>query len=540
MYRNSGSVQRSARKTHSAMRETSKRYGKQVIAVLTSLTMIVGLVALGSSPAQAADDLVVLNPSGGTNSTNGIRVTYQSGQFQILRNGSNQLYEPDTDPPSDEILNYIGLGIGDVDNGGVAVYVPVEDFTDNFWEGFGDDIEEAEFDSVDTAPSSDGKSFVSTLKYDHEGLEYKVIVTVSYEEPNDWFLVNYEVVVPEGNTHEVRLYHLMDSYLSGDDEGPGFYNAAQGCRGAAVGVDRSDLNIVEAMQYVSGRPWAGYASAYYDSVVFGDTEAPWGETGFTYLEDLPNLVDTDPEVDNGFGVNWNFGTTPGSYQATNRLIFSDSIPTDCVTQTEFVNPPTKYVSGISQQIKVRVNTAVGKPTGSVQIREGSRVLCTAKVVNGIATCSVKLNGSGSKNLRAHFVGTGDSVNSVSAPITLTYAGSIAKPLKPSKLRVTGGPKAKKIKVSWKAPANPKKNRPVEYYRIKLNRQGCSTVIVNKKLGQKTTSYTFKRSFLLKNMACKTSSRGEVTAKAARFQVRIEAFNSKGRGPISSKRFLVIR
>lgn len=118
--------------------------------------------------------------------------------------------------------------------------------------------------------------------------------------------------------------------------------------------------------------------------------------------------------------------------------------------------------------------------------------------------------------------------------------SVKKPRKPTKVSVTGGPTSAKRVVRWKAPSTDKGARPVVYYRVKVNLERCSTLIVNKKLGKKARSYTVKRSLLLKNFTCKTSARGEVKRKAARFVVKIEAFNSAGGGPISATRFLVRR
>lgn len=117
----------------------------------------------------------------------------------------------------------------------------------------------------------------------------------------------------------------------------------------------------------------------------------------------------------------------------------------------------------------------------------------------------------------------------------------AKPLKPSSLKTSGGPKASKIKVSWKAPKNPGGTHSVAYYRLKLNLDRCSYLIVNKKLSKNVTSYTFKRSMLLKrkNSTC-TRTRGEITSKVLRYRVRVEAFNARGGSPTAVRSFMVRR
>ena len=55
----------------------------------SSLSLVLALV-----PSLALGQ-VVINPTGGTASTNGIRLTVgNTGQIQVLRNGTGQLYSP--------------------------------------------------------------------------------------------------------------------------------------------------------------------------------------------------------------------------------------------------------------------------------------------------------------------------------------------------------------------------------------------------------------------------------------------------------------
>ncbi len=115
-----------------------------------------------------------------------------------------------------------------------------------------------------------------------------------------------------------------------------------------------------------------------------------------------------------------------------------------------------------------------------------------------------------------------------------------KPLKPRAVKVSGNARSAKRTVSWKAPNTANGARPVTGYRLKLNRVGCSTLIVNKRLGKNTRKYTFKRSFLLKKVKCKNSTRGEVVASRFHFRVRVQAINSRGASHVTAKRFIVKR
>ncbi|MFZ1362882.1 MAG: fibronectin type III domain-containing protein [Candidatus Nanopelagicales bacterium] len=106
--------------------------------------------------------------------------------------------------------------------------------------------------------------------------------------------------------------------------------------------------------------------------------------------------------------------------------------------------------------------------------------------------------------------------------------------------MSGSATSAKRVVSWKAPSTAQGIRPVTGYRIKLNRQGCSMLIMNKKLSKATTKYTFKRSFLLKHSKCKANARGEVVAKTLHYRVRVQAINSKGTSLAASRTLVVKR
>lgn len=61
-------------------------------------TLLAATMVGTASPSQAADTQITLNSSGGTNTTDGIRVVYKGGSWQVIRQGTGQLYL-DTDLP---------------------------------------------------------------------------------------------------------------------------------------------------------------------------------------------------------------------------------------------------------------------------------------------------------------------------------------------------------------------------------------------------------------------------------------------------------
>ncbi len=190
------------------------------------------------------------------------------------------------------------------------------------------------------AASASATQITEILTGEADGLTYTVVATVTYTSPEDRMKIDYQVVIPAGNTKPVRLYHLLDTYLGGSDQGPGFFTDPTDCSGsesgAVVGVDRADLGVVEAFQYISGTPWTSYMSGYYGDVVFGQnekTDPDHSEEGPKFgpghMNDLNNQIITDPENDNGIGISWNFGAVPGTYDSAAKLIFSSASVDPC-------------------------------------------------------------------------------------------------------------------------------------------------------------------------------------------------------------------
>lgn len=299
-------------------RAPRRRLGRVVAGAAVASALLLGV---GVGPVAAQPTVAVLNPGGGNAEFEGIRVVYSDGQFQIVREGAGQLYNQNASPPTYALNNTIVLAVGNPTDGG-KVFVP----SNIFVEGLADGVEQDGWDSIVTTQTND-TTFQSVFTATIDGRTYTLKMVATYFAPAEYFDLAFTMTVPTGNTEPVRLYFLLDTYLGGTDEGPGFVSEPEECpQNIIVGVRGPDPSVplVEAIQYVGGTPFAGYASEDYYYVVFGD-----GEYGPGQMTDLPNLIDDDPTTDNGIGVNWNFGSTAGSSSSEIRMVFSENLPVNC-------------------------------------------------------------------------------------------------------------------------------------------------------------------------------------------------------------------
>ena len=329
------------------------KFSSKAVAAVAAVTVLLGGFAVQGAGADG--EVQVLNPSGGVTGTDGMRITFGAAQLQVQRKEfaeepecSGEIYGSCSVPSSSSLYSQIALAVGDSTNGGTAFLAPALVENTYFDAGLEDPstLEQLIVKRAWNAETTiSGDSIVSTLTGEADGLTYTVVVTLSYTSPDDRMTLEYEVIIPDGNTKPVRLYHLMDTYLGGRDAGPGFFTEPVTCgageSGAIVGVDRADLGVVEAFQYIGGTPWTSYMSAYYNDVVFGDntlTDVASNEDGEYesgphfgpgFMNDLNNQIITDPNNDNGIGISWNFGTKPGTRTSTAKLIFSSATIDPC-------------------------------------------------------------------------------------------------------------------------------------------------------------------------------------------------------------------
>lgn len=257
------------------------------------LSLVAGLLTWTAAPARAdGSPTVFLNQDGGTDATDGIRVAFgQASQFQIWRNGVNQTFGNSI--PSDTTcdgtpFSGVFLGVGSALVG--CSFTPWESVT------------------LSGGSASGSGTMTADMSHTHEGLTYRVQLTFAYTAPEHTVLLSARVTVPEGNTEPVRLYYGLDSYLAGGDAGPGFAVPATG-QALAVGVAKAGTSM--AFTHLSGPQWAGWFSAGYSQM--------WPTPG----QDYSKQINSNPSTDNGFGINYDFGTAPGEYLVSDALSFSD-------------------------------------------------------------------------------------------------------------------------------------------------------------------------------------------------------------------------
>lgn len=344
-----------------------RRTLRPIAAVIATAAVLAGF-ALGWTGGVGADEpepgygpTFQLNPSGGTDGTDGLRITFGGAQLSVQRfvdpsspaYPNNEVYRPGTNPGESSayrVFSHVALAVGDQANGGTAFVTPV--YVTEYAGTWYSDVKAAANVNVrpfSIAASASASQIVEVMTGVIDGRTYSVTVTVSYTAPQDRMRIEYAVSVPAGNTAPVRLYHLIDTYLGGNDEGPGFFAEPTACgagySGAVVGVDRADLGVVEAFQFVSGAMWTSYSSGFYKDVVFGSDVKTSPNVGPGWMNDLDDQVITDPSNDNAIGISWNFGAAPGTYTSTSKLIFSsDSVdPCEDVEAVSPTNPDPTVV-----------------------------------------------------------------------------------------------------------------------------------------------------------------------------------------------------
>ncbi|SHF32687.1 hypothetical protein [Chryseobacterium sp. OV279] len=263
----------------------------------------------------------LLNGTGGTNTTDGMRVIMSgAGNLQILRNNKGQIYGQNNvlasgssspySTPSSLGFHGIVLGIGKTQytGGGTEALF-------GYTDGGRLSILSSTCQSS-TGPDAQGfEQNVIRLKAVKNNLEYYLTVTYTYKKPDGFIMVDYHVDIPAGNTEEIKLAHGWDTYLSGNDKGPGFVYGK--VPNLTVGVYNPNMEgIYEAFQYVSGVKWSGYYSASYSG----------GNDDLSNNLTFKNTIDPDAGTDNGIGISINFGSTAGQYNNKTKILFTCNAP----------------------------------------------------------------------------------------------------------------------------------------------------------------------------------------------------------------------
>ena len=271
----------------------------------------------------ASPDAIVFNSSGGNlpDGADGIKTIYTNGQWQVYREGAGQLYEPDTEPPDPSMFNQVALSLAAPGGGGYVVGPSSLNLWNQNIDFEGGFLYRPWDSATATGGGAGSASGVSELTVEVDGRTYVVRIALDYTSPENYIRQTFTVDIPAGNTYTVKLFNLYDSYLGGSDFGPGFYDPVD----RIVGVSGS--TAIEGLRYVSGQDWAGYMSANYYDVVFGNTDVAAAPTGPGFGANLDNSLVTDPDNDNGFGVNWDFGSASGTTApVVTDLLFLDNTP----------------------------------------------------------------------------------------------------------------------------------------------------------------------------------------------------------------------
>ena len=273
---------------------------QQRAAQLLITAAILGLA--GSAFAQAETQTVVINPEGGTDTDDGLRIavslTTDAGNgsatsfLQVYRDDTPQFFDLGTAPTADSRAY---LGLGQVGSG-----VTIGD-------GEAWSVNGAALSEVSGSGTAADPWRVTVLLRTRVGANagFGLSQEIAYVEGEDTLLMTMTVIPPLNNTREVRLYHKTDTNVGDGSESARVEPSAADPR--VVGVVHPDDQFVG---YLRVDPWQQFNA----------------EDPFLSLEDVVDLDDavgTDPDSDLGLAVQFDLGAIIVPATVRLRMGFGD-------------------------------------------------------------------------------------------------------------------------------------------------------------------------------------------------------------------------
>jgi len=257
---------------------------------------------------------IEFNNTGGTSASNGLRFFIdEDTQIQVRRlNGTGQVYEPNTTPPSNLLDNGVYLRA----NG--LVYGPSHFALTPSGGAYATSTITA------TSPANPSSSGVQQTATSALGINSgpQVSIVWKYTTPLDFLTAEVTVTIPSGypisGSNPVRYYHVFDTYLGGSDNGCGVsfvdgngkrvigtYPPASGTTCPSNTAIPTGVSIVESFRERSGLPFTKYCASVWSN--FFNTST----CSVSQAAQMSNQVITTYS-DTGIGIEYDF-TASGTY-----------------------------------------------------------------------------------------------------------------------------------------------------------------------------------------------------------------------------------
>ncbi|MEG4396807.1 DUF4347 domain-containing protein, partial [Microcoleus sp. BROC3] len=250
-----------------------------------------------------------INPTGGTNSTDGIKVEiYDNGIFQVYRNNAGQVFGSGS--PS----GFLGLGVGSTTYGTNAGDQQLTLLTQSAVSGVGTSANPYQVGTTLYADVNSNNTYDSAT-------DFQIQWVTSYAAPQALFSQVFNITAPAGNTSPVKLYQGFDTFLAGGDAGPAY---------GLTAAETELTGTTDNPKFIGVRKDAGLPSESFMGFLENQGEFSRWYSGLFYIPfnevisggDITNTYDTDPSTDNGIAVQYDLGAITGATTISNSLGFT--------------------------------------------------------------------------------------------------------------------------------------------------------------------------------------------------------------------------
>ena len=292
------------------------------------------MILLIGAKAQAATQ--EFNSSGGTSGTNGLHVYIgDMGKMQIKRlNNTGQLYDPTVTPANNQLDNGVFLRA----NGKVYGESHQVSYNNTTKTQFSSDFPYSSYSISNTTPANpvgQGVQQRATSTFQITSGPTLSIVW-KYTSPYDFIIAEVTLTIPSGyavsSANPVRYYHVIDTYLGGNDYGCGVkytdnngklvvgtYPPVSGNTCTSTTAVPTGASITESFRERSGGVFSSYCAADWQSFW-------WSDSNNCYIKQSASLSNfIAPSFrDTGVAIEYDF-TSAGTYTFSYDFVIGTSI-----------------------------------------------------------------------------------------------------------------------------------------------------------------------------------------------------------------------